>query len=149
MEPEISIQCSQNLHIESYNRNQSTSLNIVSLNNILISHCFRFSVKKLHAFLILFMDAIWPRFNRPNNIKCRSQWVRGLRHGMYPPAQALGSWVRIPLDAWMSDCNFLVFVLSCVSSGFRTGWSPVQGVLPTVFKIRNFRTNSEWEQARA
>jgi hypothetical protein len=25
---------------------------------------------------------------------------------------------------------------------------PVQGVLPTVYKIHNFRINSEWEQAR-
>jgi hypothetical protein len=29
-----------------------------------------------------------------------------------------------------------VFVLSCVSSGLATGWSPVQGVLPTVFKYK-------------
>jgi hypothetical protein len=30
------------------------------------------------------------------------------------PAQTLGSWVRIPLEAWMSVCVYSVFVLSCV-----------------------------------
>jgi hypothetical protein len=28
------------------------------------------------------------------------------------------------------------------------GWSPIQGVLPTVYKIYNFGINSECEQAR-
>jgi hypothetical protein len=28
------------------------------------------------------------------------------------------------------------------------GWSPVQGVLPTTYKILNFRNISEWEQTR-
>jgi hypothetical protein len=32
----------------------------------------------------------------------RSQWPRGLRHELSSPARALGSWVRIPLKAWMS-----------------------------------------------
>jgi hypothetical protein len=41
-----------------------------------------------------------------------------------------------------------VFVLPCVGSGLEMGWSPVQGVLPTVYKIHNFWINSEWEQAR-
>jgi hypothetical protein len=31
----------------------------------------------------------------------RSQWRRGLRHEMSSPALTLGSWVRIPLEAWM------------------------------------------------
>jgi hypothetical protein len=69
-------------------------------------------------------------------------------------------------------CAFIysVFMLSCVGSGFATGWSPVQGVLPTIYhhhhhhhhwrdsplwalaflptiyKIHNFIINSQWEQ---
>jgi hypothetical protein len=41
-------------------------------------------------------------------------------------------------------------VLSCVGSGFATGWSPVHGVLPNVQKyIHKFqKSNSESEQAR-
>jgi hypothetical protein len=38
--------------------------------------------------------------------------------------------------------------LSCVRSGLATGWSAVVGILPVVYKIQNFRINSEWEQAR-
>jgi hypothetical protein len=48
----------------------------------------------------------------------------------------------------MDVCLRSVFVLSCVGSGLESGWSPVQGVLPTVYMIHNFRINSEWEQAR-
>jgi hypothetical protein len=33
---------------------------------------------------------------------CRSQWPRGLGHEMSSLARTLGSWVRIPLKAWMS-----------------------------------------------
>jgi hypothetical protein len=46
---------------------------------------------------------------------------RGLRHEMSSPAQTLGSWVRIPLEALMSVRVSSVFVLSCVGSGFGTG----------------------------
>jgi hypothetical protein len=42
----------------------------------------------------------------------RSQWPRGLRHELSSPAQTLRSWVRIPLEAWMS--LFILFVLPCV-----------------------------------
>jgi hypothetical protein len=32
-------------------------------------------------------------------------------------------------------CIYSVFVLFCVCRGLETGWSPVQGVLPTVYRI--------------
>jgi hypothetical protein len=32
----------------------------------------------------------------------RPQWPRGLRHELSSPVQTLGSWVRIPHEAWMS-----------------------------------------------
>jgi hypothetical protein len=44
----------------------------------------------------------------------RSQWPRGLRHKPPSPAQTLGSWVRIPLEAWMFVRVYSVFVLFCV-----------------------------------
>jgi hypothetical protein len=37
---------------------------------------------------------------------------------MSSPAGTLGSWVRIPLKAWMSVCVYSVFVLG---SGLATG----------------------------
>jgi hypothetical protein len=45
---------------------------------------------------------------------CESQWPRGLRHELSSPAQTLGSWVRIPLKAWMPVRIYSVFVLSCM-----------------------------------
>jgi hypothetical protein len=43
----------------------------------------------------------------------RSKWPRGLRHELSSSARTLGSWVRIPLEAWMSVCVYSVFVLFC------------------------------------
>jgi hypothetical protein len=59
------------------------------------------------------------------------------------PAHTYGSWRLIPLEAWMFVCVSSVFVLSCVGSGLATGWSPVQGVLPTVYNIHSFQINSD------
>jgi hypothetical protein len=42
----------------------------------------------------------------------------------------------------MSVCIYSVFVLSGVGNGLS------QGVLSTVYKINNFRTNSEWERTK-
>jgi hypothetical protein len=42
------------------------------------------------------------------------QWPRGLKHELSSPALTLGSWVRIPLEAWMSVCTYSVFMLLCV-----------------------------------
>jgi hypothetical protein len=63
--------------------------------------------------------------------RCRSQPPRSLRHEPSSPARTLGSWVRIPLKAWMSVYVYSVFILSCVGSGLVAGWFPVKGVLPT------------------
>jgi hypothetical protein len=41
----------------------------------------------------------------------RSQWPRGLKHEPSLLGRTLGSWVRIPLKAWMSVCVYSVFVL--------------------------------------
>jgi hypothetical protein len=66
-----------------------------------------------------------------------SEWPCGLRREMSSLAQTLGSWIRIPLKARIYICVYPVFVLSCVGSGLTTGWSPVQCVLPTVYRIHN------------
>jgi hypothetical protein len=71
--------------------------------------------------------------------KCRSQWPRRLRHGLSWLVRTLRSWVRIPLKVWMFGvCMrlFCVCVVLSVGSGLATGWSPVQGVLPTVYGIK-------------
>jgi hypothetical protein len=52
----------------------------------------------------------------------------------------LGSWLRIPLKAWMSLCVYSVCVVLCVGSGLATGWSPVQEVLPTIYRRGNWKS---------
>jgi hypothetical protein len=77
---------------------------------------------------------------------CRSHWPRGLRHELSSPAQALGPWFRIPLEAWMFVYVYSVSVLPCVGSDLATGWSPVEGVLPTVYKIKKLKWNRNVSQ---
>jgi hypothetical protein len=43
-----------------------------------------------------------------------SQWPRSLKHELSSPAQTLGSWLRIALEALMSACVYSLFVLFCV-----------------------------------
>jgi hypothetical protein len=45
---------------------------------------------------------------------CRSQWPRALRHELSSPAPTLKSWVRIPLESWMSVCVYSVCDASCL-----------------------------------
>jgi hypothetical protein len=44
----------------------------------------------------------------------RSQWPRGIRCEPSSLARTLGSWVPIPLEAWMSVCVYSVSVLFCM-----------------------------------
>jgi hypothetical protein len=73
----------------------------------------------------------------------RSQWQRGIRHVLCLLARKTGSWVRIPQKTWMfgvSVCMcvcvcmrlFCVCAVLCLDRGLATGWSPVQGDLPSV-----------------
>jgi hypothetical protein len=57
---------------------------------------------------------------------------RVLRHEMSSPTRTLGSCFRIPLRPWIFVYVYTMFVLSCVGSGLASGWSLIQGVLPTV-----------------
>jgi hypothetical protein len=44
----------------------------------------------------------------------QQKWTRRLRHELFSEAETLGSWVRIPIEAWMSVCVYSMFVLFCV-----------------------------------
>jgi hypothetical protein len=68
-----------------------------------------------------------------------SQWPPGLRREISSLTRKLGSWVWIPLKAWMSVCAYSVFMLSCVGSGLATGWSRIQGVLPIAYRLWNWK----------
>jgi hypothetical protein len=61
-----------------------------------------------------------------------SSWLNyispGLRHEPSSPSRILGSWVWIPLEAWISAC-----VCSC------DGLIPVQGVVSIVYRLRNWK----------
>jgi hypothetical protein len=105
------------------------------------------SISDISISILLQWFLRWYSLNFAHKNYGPSQRPRGLRHKMLSPAQALGSLVRIPLEAWISLCLSSVFVLSCVGSGLETDWSPDQGVLPVVYKIHNVRSNSELEQA--
>jgi hypothetical protein len=72
--------------------------------------------------------------------KCRSQWPRGLRHEPSSSTQTLGSWVRIPLEPWMSVYVYSVCLVLCVGTGLMTSWARVQGVLPTLYRWRNWES---------
>jgi hypothetical protein len=58
------------------------------------------------------------------------------RYEVSSPAPTLRSWVRITPKAWMAVCIYSVCVVLCVGSSLAMGWSPVQGVVPTVYRIR-------------
>jgi hypothetical protein len=59
-------------------------------------------------------EAALPSFSVGTENTGPSQWSRGLRHEPSSPARTRRSWVRIPLEAWMSVCVYSVSVLPCV-----------------------------------
>jgi hypothetical protein len=96
------------------------------------------------VFIGTFPDNIPSRYQHRfmptyDSSRCRSQWPRGLRHELSSLARTLGSCVRIPLKAWMSVYIYCVFAMFCVGRGLGTGSSPVQEVLPTVYRIKKLR----------
>jgi hypothetical protein len=50
------------------------------------------------------------------------------------------SWVRIPFEVWIPVRLFCVCVVLRAGSGIATGWSPVQEVLQTVYRLSNRRS---------
>jgi hypothetical protein len=45
--------------------------------------------------------------------------------------------------------SFCVCAVLCVDSGLATGWSPVQRVLPTVYRLRNWKRGQSPKRCRA
>jgi hypothetical protein len=37
-------------------------------------------------------------------------------------------------------CVYSVWVVLCVGIGLETGWSPLQGILPTLYRLRNWKS---------
>jgi hypothetical protein len=70
----------------------------------------------------------------------RSHWPRGLIYELSSPARTLESWIRISLEAWMSVCVYSVCVVLYIGRGPVTGWSPVQGVQPTVYRVKKLKS---------
>jgi hypothetical protein len=69
---------------------------------------------KYYYFILRTWPALMFKLNSNMNTIRRSQSPRGLRHEPSSTARTLGSWIRIPLEAWMSLCVYSVFLLSCV-----------------------------------
>jgi hypothetical protein len=55
-------------------------------------------------------------FQNTKNTRSPSEWPRGLRLELSSLAGTLGSWVKNPFKAWMSVCDYSVFVF-CVYVG--------------------------------
>jgi hypothetical protein len=67
--------------------------------------------------------------------------VPAIKYELTSLPRTLGTWVRIPLKAWISVlfAFFFVCVLLCEGRGLSKGWFPVQGVLPIVYRIRKLK----------
>jgi hypothetical protein len=81
-------------------------------------------------------------------LSLRSQWPRDLRHELSSLARTLVSWVRIPSRHGCLSAFILCVVLR-VGSGLATRWSPVQGVLSTVYGLRNWKNGQGQKGCRA
>jgi hypothetical protein len=68
------------------------------------------SLYKLHPLHTYCPQKSVNRNYRSSYQHCRSQWSRGLRDELSYLARTLGSWVRIPLDAW---CLFVFILCLC------------------------------------
>jgi hypothetical protein len=73
-----------------------------------------------------------------------SQWPRGLGNEL--SLLALERWDRRFESHWRHGC-LCVFIL-CAGSGLATGWSPVQGVLLTLYKIKKLKKRQRSNQKK-
>jgi hypothetical protein len=119
----------------------------VTLSYYVSSFILLFPIWKLQATEtpIIIQNHVVYYFRLVRGIACLrwSQQPRGLRHELYSLSQTLGSWVWIPLKAWKFGVRmrlFCVCVVLCVGSGLATGWSTVQRVLPTVYRIKKLKS---------
>jgi hypothetical protein len=80
--------------------------------NVHLEACYPFLFvgkrSKLPEIAVEVEIAIKLRFRMLRCFRSRSRWPRSLRHDLSSPARTLGSWIRIPLEAWMSVCAFIL-----------------------------------------
>jgi hypothetical protein len=130
-------------HRNFYRNRYFKEIQILELNNEAFFWWFKLSFFIQDLLLKLWqLHIVW--WNEP---QIASKWPRGVRHEMSSPAQKLVSFLRIPLKTWVSVCVNFVFVSSCVGSGLASDLSPVQGILPTGYKIHSVTIISKWEKA--
>jgi hypothetical protein len=65
----------------------------------------------------------------------RSHWPRHLK--TWTVLARSNTWIVGSNPTW--DMNICVCTVLCAGSGLATGWSPVQGVLQTVYRITNLK----------
>jgi hypothetical protein len=94
----------------------------------------------LHHYVSMTQTQIY--YLRHSTTHSRLHWSCDLRHELSSLARTLGSWVRIQLKRHGCLCLFIL----CVVSGLPTGWSPVQGGLLTVYRIKNLKNCTEVQQ---
>jgi hypothetical protein len=68
----------------------------------------------------------------------RSQWLRSRERTVFARSNTV-SWVRNPTRGMDVRVRYSVCAVLCVGSGLATGLSPVQGVLPTVYRIKELK----------
>jgi hypothetical protein len=110
------------------NENQCSWLKLVPKSEFHFQQCRAFEF--LHN---MSTDIGFVYYKMPVTVAARSKaWTVFL-------ARTLESWVRIPFEVWISVWVYTVFVLFCAGSGLASGWSSVQGVLPTVYRIKELK----------
>jgi hypothetical protein len=63
---------------------------------------------------------------------CVGKLTQGQKRALY--------FIRIPLEAWISVCVYSVCVVLFAGKGLAKGWFPVRRVLPTVSRLRNWKS---------
>jgi hypothetical protein len=77
----------------------------------------RYTDSRLKKFIIIIIIIVIVTIRSGLGWIGRSQWSRGQRLELSSLARTLGSWVRIPLKAWMSGCAFIFYVCVALSVG--------------------------------
>jgi hypothetical protein len=102
---------SQNKQVNNVGRNKSVLLALFICGLWRRCHKLRLYSVEHSTTLNIELRRIWQKVVMAENLL---QCTRGLRHKPSSPARIVGSWVRIPFEAYISVCVYSVFVLFCV-----------------------------------